>query len=514
MGEDLMPGLTVVGLGPGSWSSLTLEAAETLRGAKEVYVRATTHPTTASIVPKLPDGVVHGFDELFLSQSTLDAAHAAVSEEIARLARRPGGVVYAVPGSPSLGDRTVPLVLEMLSPGTPVRMIAGVSYVETCLRAVGVISPDWVEVLDAAEIDLLSRENAVGEVPDRETRLPWRAPLPTVPLLVSHLGSTSVASRVGGWLARYYPEGHPLQLVSGMEESDPWPKTVALAELNSAGVGALTALYVPPLSETENVRTFSGLMNLTRTLRAPGGCPWDREQTHASLKPHLLEEAYEVVDALDSGNAAEICEELGDLLFQVTIHAQVAAEAGEFAIEDVIGGIVTKLIGRHPHVFGDAQLESTQDVLHAWESLKQKQKPKRTSVFEGIPRGMPALPQSNLIQKRAAGVGFEWPDVEAVIAKVEEELSELRQEIDGGESAERKREELGDILFALVSVARHLRIDPEEALRLANRKFSARFQYVESRAAADGVSLRELSPERLDSYWNEAKALGTAPSSS
>jgi tetrapyrrole methylase family protein/MazG family protein len=251
-------------------------------------------------------------------------------------------------------------------------------------------------------------------------------------------------------------------------------------------------------------------MNLTRTLRAPGGCPWDREQTHASLKPHLIEETYEVVDALDGGDPAQICEELGDLLFQITIHAQVAAEAGEFTIEDVIGGIVTKLIGRHPLVYGDLELESAQDVRHAWESLKQKQKPRRLSVLEQIPRGMPALPQSNLMQKRAAGVGFEWPDLDSVIAKVEEELNELRREIESGTSHELEREEFGDILFALVSVARHLKIDPEEALRLANRKFAARFQYVESRAAADAVSLRELSPERLDQYWNEAKSLGTA----
>jgi tetrapyrrole methylase family protein/MazG family protein len=254
-------------------------------------------------------------------------------------------------------------------------------------------------------------------------------------------------------------------------------------------------------------------MNLTRTLRAPGGCPWDREQTHASLKPHLLEETYEVLDALDSGDPAEIMEELGDLLFQVTIHSQVAAETGEFSIEDVICSIMTKLIGRHPHVFGELDLQNAQEVREHWETFKQREKPKRSSVLEQIPRGLPALPQSNLMQKRAASVGFEWPDVDQVIGKVEEELQELRHEIDVEAPREQEREEFGDILFALVSVARHLRIDPEEALRLANRKFAARFQYVESRVSAGGRSLRDLSPAELDEYWNEAKALGTAPRS-
>lgn len=386
-------------------------------------------------------------------------------------------------------------------------MVEVMSHVDAVLSAVGELDPAWVQVINAVEIYLLARENAVGEVGEIPDRLPWRAPLPTVPMVVTSVETRDIGESVGRWLSHYYPASHSLLLVDPDHEHP--SEDMTIEDLMVAGVPWAACLYVPPLSEAENVRTFSGIMNLTRTLRAPGGCPWDREQTHASLKPHLIEETYEVVDALDGGDPAEICEELGDLLFQITIHAQVAAEAGEFTIEDVIGGIVTKLIGRHPHVFGDLELESAQDVRHAWESLKQKQKPKRLSVLEQIPRGMPALPQSNLMQKRAAGVGFEWPDASGVIAKVEEELEELRAEIDRGASPELEREEFGDILFALVSLARHLRIDPEEALRLANRKFAARFQYVESRAAADGVSLRDLSPGRLDAYWNEAKSLGT-----
>jgi tetrapyrrole methylase family protein / MazG family protein len=308
------------------------------------------------------------------------------------------------------------------------------------------------------------------------------------------------------WLGKYYTDTHRVQLVRVSAPGASATRSIPLYELDrDPEIDASTALYIPPLTETENVRTFAGLMQLTRTLRAPGGCPWDREQSHASLKPHLLEEAYEVLDALDSEEPSLIAEELGDLLFQVTIHSQIAAEAGTFTIEDVIEGIMRKLIGRHPHVFGDLELASAQDVRHAWESFKQREKPKRTSVMQEIPRGLPALPQSNLMQKRAASVGFEWPSVGEVLAKVEEELAELRAEVDASASKELQREEFGDILFALVSVARHLRIDPEEALRLANRKFGRRFQHVESSVTADGKSMRDLSPEQLDQYWNEAK---------
>jgi tetrapyrrole methylase family protein/MazG family protein len=309
------------------------------------------------------------------------------------------------------------------------------------------------------------------------------------------------------WLGRYYPDEHSIAVVWSPGRSGETVNVIPLHELDRlTDIDHGTTVYVPPLSDLDNVRTFAGLMQLTRRLRGPGGCPWDREQSHASLKPHLLEETYEVLDALDGGDPELVADELGDLLYQITIHSQIAAEMGEFTIEDVIASIVCKMIGRHPHVFGDLHLESAQDVRHAWEGLKQRQKPRRSSVMEEIPRGLPALPQSNLMQKRAASVGFEWPTVMEVIAKVEEELEELRAEIAAGAPKEQQREELGDILFALVSVSRHLRIDPEEALRLANRKFSSRFRHVEAQVAAGGKALRDLSPAELDSFWHRAKS--------
>jgi len=373
------------------------------------------------------------------------------------------------------------------------------------LAAVGSADAPWVEVLKAADVVRMATENAVGDVPGQQQRLPWRAPVPTSLLVISQLCDLYTTATVGQWLARYYPSEHMVYLIPASTGTDSSVQPIPISQLSQVEVGDEDAsLLVPGLAETDNVRTFAGLMQLTRTLRAPGGCAWDREQTHATLKPHLLEETYEVLDALDSAEPVQLAEEMGDLLYQITLHSQIAAEAGAFTIEDVIENVVRKLIGRHPHVFGDMELESSQDVLAVWESFKQKQKPKRTSVLEEIPKGLPALPQSNLMQKRAAHVGFEWPAVSDVLDKVEEELRELRVEIESGEK-DQQREELGDIFFALVSVARHLKIDPEEALRRANRKFAGRFGQVEATVSERGQALRDLSPPELDALWNQMK---------
>jgi tetrapyrrole methylase family protein/MazG family protein len=374
------------------------------------------------------------------------------------------------------------------------------------LTDAGLTDTGWTQVIDAAEIAILAAENAVGEVPGSDRILPWRAPLPVAATIVTGVRDLETARAAALWLARFYPPEHEVTVLGPAGQESEATRTTSVAGLSDlADLEHHTILVVPPLPEMENVRTFTGMMQLTRRLRGPGGCPWDREQSHATLKPYLLEEAYEVLDALDGGDSQQIAEEFGDLLYQITLHAQVAAEAGTYTIEDVIESIMVKLIGRHPHVFGDLELESAQDVRHAWESFKQRQKPKRESVLEEIPRGLPALPQSNLMQKRAASVGFAWPDLAAVVAKAAEELDELRAEVETAAPKERRTEELGDLLFALVGIARRLKIDPEEALRGANHKFAERFGYLERQAREQGLALRDMPVEEMMRLWNEAK---------
>ncbi|MCL6519755.1 MAG: nucleoside triphosphate pyrophosphohydrolase [Armatimonadetes bacterium] len=241
-------------------------------------------------------------------------------------------------------------------------------------------------------------------------------------------------------------------------------------------------------------------------LRAPDGCPWDREQTHQTLKKYLLEETYEVLEAIDAGNLAELKTELGDLMLQIIFHAQIAAEEGVFNIKDVLEAISEKLIRRHPHVFGDVKVACAEEVLHRWEEIKACEPgyEKRKSILDGVPRTLPALARAMEISKRAAGAGFEWPDMHAVLEKVREEISELENEIQVG-NKERIADEIGDLLFTVVNVARWAKVDPEDALRRMTDRFIERFKQIEEVAQSSGRQLSQMSIEEMDAIWDRAK---------
>jgi tetrapyrrole methylase family protein/MazG family protein len=247
--------------------------------------------------------------------------------------------------------------------------------------------------------------------------------------------------------------------------------------------------------------SFDALEKIVARLRAPDGCPWDRAQTHASIKPYLIEEAYEVLQALDEENIDKLSEELGDLLLQILLHAQIAKEASEFSIGDVIKGISTKLIRRHPHVFGQSKAANAEQVALEWEELKQNERQKDDSLLSSVPRGMPALSYSHSIQRRAAGVGFDWKEYEGILDKLTEEIREVKQ----ATTRQEKIHEFGDVLFALVNAARWQGVDLEEALRLANERFSRRYRYMEEACRKRGISLRDLSFEEQNALWDEAK---------
>ncbi len=246
-------------------------------------------------------------------------------------------------------------------------------------------------------------------------------------------------------------------------------------------------------------------------LRAPDGCPWDRIQTQESLRPYLIEESAEVLDAIAQKDPRALCEELGDLLLQVVFHAQLASEAGQFSLDDVCQGISDKLVRRHPHVFGDARVQNAEDVKPLWEQIKREEKrargenPEAASALDGVASSLPALAQALQISKRAAKVGFEWPDEDGVWEKVREELDELQSARDEGESKERQAEELGDLLFSVVNIARWRKIDPEIALRDMNGKFKNRFETMEKLAREEGRELDSLAPDEWEALWQKAK---------
>ena len=309
-------------------------------------------------------------------------------------------------------------------------------------------------------------------------------------------------------LRRLYPADHP---VGRFGQAD----GTTVGTLEAAALG--TSLYLAPLAPELALAGPWAMPWISARLRQPDGCPWDREQTHRSLRKHLLEEAYEVYDALEAGATPELAGELGDLWLQVVLHAQLAAEAGVFDLADVQTAIASKIVRRHPHVFGDSEARTAADVNRQWERIKADERaaaadeagtndlPK--SALDGISPSMPALAASQEMQERAANLGYDWPSIDGVLDKVAEEAEELRQAADDAE----RREEFGDLLFVLVNVARRRGIEVEGALRAANDKFRRRFASVERAAAARGVALRELDFAALDALWDAAKAEERAP---
>lgn len=246
--------------------------------------------------------------------------------------------------------------------------------------------------------------------------------------------------------------------------------------------------------------SFNTLVDIIARLRAPGGCPWDRKQTHSSLRQNLLEECYEVLEALDEGDSSKLCSELGDLLLQIVLQARIATDAGEFELRDVLTSINNKLIHRHPHIFGSVKVNGADEVAHNWEALKREERGNE-SMLASLPKQLPALAYSQRVQHRVVQVGFDWKDIEGAIEKVAEELAELKRE----ESQERQAEEFGDLLFALVNVSRKMGVDAESALREANRRFYQRFAYMEELCRQRGVKIEELSLDQQNALWEEAK---------
>ncbi len=337
------------------------------------------------------------------------------------------------------------------------------------------------------------------------TRLPSVAFDPSLPLIILR-GAVDSAEPVPGRHARrgtldvlraLYPDAHEVLRLPDRQPS-------RIDEL-TAGSLESTEWLVPALAAVDNLASPHGMAAISARLRAPDGCPWDRKQTHLTLRPYLLEEAYETLDAIETGTPADLAEELGDLLLQVILHAQFAAEEGTFDLTDVYRSIAAKIVRRHPHVFAGLEVGGEEQVLSNWESIKADERAERgkahEGAFGGVARALPALPASREIQERASSLGWDWDAIDGVWAKVREELEELRS---AGSDDERLHE-MGDVLFALVNLARWMKLDPEEALRTANHRWVGRYRRVEALAAERGVDLDALSLTEKDVLWDEVK---------
>lgn len=319
---------------------------------------------------------------------------------------------------------------------------------------------------------------------------------PDLPALILGVDSKALALQVKRVLLTTYPAGHEALVVEGGKR-----KEERLGELSGKAFDRSVCWYIPALGEGTSFESFA---EVVAHLRAPNGCPWDREQTHESLRKHLLEEAYEAISAIDSGDFAAMREEFGDLLLQIVLQAQIANEEERFNISQVIQSIHSKIVRRHPHVFGDLKLDGVEGVLANWEKLKEEERGKKNDgkgLLDGVPLALPALSQAQEYQDRAARVGFDWNEIDGVLDKVKEEIEELKRAETDFELAS----EIGDLFFALVNAARWKNVDAESALRRTNAKFKKRFAHVEQGAKRQGRNLSELSLDEMESLWQEAK---------
>jgi tetrapyrrole methylase family protein/MazG family protein len=360
-------------------------------------------------------------------------------------------------------------------------------------------------LVKAAEILNLQNVNQLVLIGLDEVRTRYALPFPpSLPVLLTGLDNQQAALEARLALCTAYPTNQPVSLVhTGLNPVRLEETTLSELE-SSVYLGTGSVLYLPPLAEDASLEAFQ---DVVAHLRAPEGCPWDREQTHATLRKHLLEESYEALDALDRNDLAGLAEELGDLLLQILLHSQIAWEAGNFSFVDVVQGINQKIIRRHPHVFGDVKAASVSRVLQNWEKLKEEERKARgekvKGLLDGVPLSLPALSQAQEVQDRAKRVGFDWSEIAPVLAKVYEELDEVKSAPD---AAARERE-LGDLLFAAVNLVRWYEVDAESVLRETTLRFRRRFTYIEQQARRHGRNLSDMSLEEMDVWWNEAKKL-------
>ena len=475
------PRVVVVGLGPGPEGLLTTEAVAAIERIPVRFVRTARHPSA----PAVAGG--RSFDWVYEQAARLDDVYPSIVEALVEAAAEHGEVLYAVPGSPAVAERSVELLAA--DARISIEVLTGLSFLDLAWNRLG------VDPL-AAGVRLVDGHRFAAEAAGQSG-----------PLLVAQCDSKLVLSDIklsvdfeggrGPQVTVLQRLGLPDEAVFPVD----WPDLDRAVEPDH-----LTCLWIPVLASpvaAELVR----FDELVHTLRQR--CPWDREQTHHSLTRHLLEETYEVLDAIDGlgddfEGAEHLEEELGDLLFQVFFHATLAAEEGLFDLAGVARGIRLKLVHRHPHVFGDVEARTAGAVMRNWEQIKQAEKG-RTSLMDGIPSHFPSLLYAHKAQRKAASVGFDWDSVAGAWPKMAEETAELAAAM-AGDAPEAVAEELGDLLFAVVNVARHLDVDPEAALRAATVKFRDRFMGVERLAKARGLDLRGLDLPALDALWDEVKA--------
>ena len=506
--------ITIVGLGPGAVGHLSLETMQIMQSCEQVILRTAVHPTVAELAKQ---GVKYSScDDLYEAGASFEEVYNNVVSRVLSAAQK-GDVVYAVPGSPLVAEKTVVLLREQAKEqGLKLVIKPSMSFLDLAYVSLGIDPIAGLRIIDAQDF---------GAIADAGQ----------YPLMITQVYSQLVASDLKIALMENLPDDYEICFLRNMGLPDEECRMVQLFELDrQPHIDHLTSVYVPPLGEYEAMPSgilafgedeedeaavpekmvdtasfddvdIQPLVDVMRTLREPDGCPWDREQTHASIRSNMIEEVYEYLEAVDADDTEGMREELGDVLRQIVFHARMAEESGRFDLQDVIDEVVDKLIRRHPHVFGETQVKGSDEVLVNWEAIKKTEKTERRHVLDGVTQGLPALLRAYKLQGKAAKVGFDWPDTIGVWHKVQEELGELQEALASGDK-QAAENELGDVLFAIVNYARHHKIEPEVALNGTNNRFAKRFAHVEACVESSGKNWQDFNLEELDAFWDEAKA--------
>lgn len=485
--------IEIVGLGAGDLEQLQVGVYRKLIKGQQLFLRTKEHPVVAELVK---EGMVYtSFDSVYEKHEQFEDVYQEIAETLLEKAQSES-VTYAVPGHPLVAERTVQILLENgAKAGVEIIIGGGQSFIDALFTSLKIDPIDGFQLLDGTSLQ-------AGQIQIDQH------------IIISQVYDAFVASNVKLTLMEQLPDDYEVYIVSAAGSQEESIMKVPLYELDrNLSIDNLRSIYVPPVQEEEILwRTFSKLRNIIAVLRGPNGCPWDKEQTHESLKKYLIEETYEVIEAINSEDIDHLIEELGDVLLQVMLHAQIGEDDGYFSIEDVIEGLSAKMVRRHPHVFGNAEASNADEVVKNWQEIKKQEKGEEhadVSLLAGVSLALPNLLRAYELQKKAAKVGFDWKEISPALEKVKEELDEFIAELDGTEEGRaRANKEFGDLLFAFVNVARFLKINPEEALFATNEKFIRRFQYIEEKVKISGKAIEAHSLKELDQYWDEAKLKG------
>lgn len=480
--------LTVIGLGPGSMAYLTMEAYRTVLDSETVYIRTLKHPVVETLISEGAN--FKSFDDYYETAETFDEVYERIAEQLFQLLET-DAVVYAVPGNPFVAERSVELLMAKAEAANiPIQVIHGTSFIDAMITTLHKDPVNGLHIVDALKIEQADLDNRVDQI-------------------IIQIYDDMIGSNVKLALMACYPDDHEVVVVRGA--GIPGEEKIIklpLFELDRClDLDHLASVYVPAVPKSlERQFEYSDLVKIMELLRSENGCPWDQEQTHDSLKHCLLEEAYEVIDAIEQDDLYGLEEELGDVLLQVVFHSVIANENGYFNNRDVISGICRKLITRHPHVFGDENVADSAEVLLNWEQIKREEKSHETVTdsMKALPMAMPATMRASKVQKKAAQVGFDWDHIDGAIDKIREELTEFL-EVLKEENQEEMEKELGDILFAVINVCRFAKVNPELALGKTTEKFINRFSFIEASASGENRKLSQMSLEEMDILWNIAK---------